>query len=658
MFPLARNLPQIAAAVAFAISPTMTWAAKPTAKEALSLVPVQKDIDYDMPEAKEVEKCTVEVVTVGGLTGYVVRTDSGQVLRRFLDTNGDNKVDQWCYFKDGIEIYRDIDGNFNNKADQYRWLGTGGTRWGLDDDENGKIDSWKVISAEEVTAEVVAALRDRDAARFQRLLLTADELKSLGLSPKQVADLTDKMNLASKLFADVARQQRVVTATSEWIHFGANKPGIIPSGTDGSTKDIVVYDNVTAVVETAGGAGATVSTASTGGAAGRAPAAKHGQLMIGTLIKIGDTWKMFDLPKNLTGDQTAAAGGYFFQPSLASRPDSDAPATTGTVSAEMKKLVDDLEQLDKRLVTAKASDQDRLNASRAELLDKIVAAAPAEDRGLWIRQYTETVSAAIQSGVFPDGIRKLQSLLTSVSQQPDASELVPYIKFRLLTAEYNRDITQKDADFEKINTAYQDQLEQFVSTYSRSPDAAEAMLQLAIGAEFSGKTNDAITWFGRIASEFPKGDLAPKAIGAKRRLESVGKTIPLSGKTLEGRSFDLASLKGKVVLVHYWATWADPCKPDLATIKSLQAKFGNQGFMPVGVNVDNDAKEATSYVRQEKLSWPQLYEQGGLDSPLATNLGVLTLPTMILIGKDGRVINRSVNAGELDAELKKLLPSK
>jgi hypothetical protein len=61
-------------------------------------------------------------------------------------------------------------------------------------------------------------------------------------------------------------------------------------------------------------------------------------------------------------------------------------------------------------------------------------------------------------------------------------------------------------------------------------------------------------------------------------------------------------------------------------------------------------------IREEKLSWPQLYEQGGLDGPLATNLGILTLPTMILVGKDGRVLNRSVNAGELDAELKKLLP--
>ena len=76
-------------------------------------------------------------------------------------------------------------------------------------------------------------------------------------------------------------------------------------------------------------------------------------------------------------------------------------------------------------------------------------------------------------------------------------------------------------------------------------------------------------------------------MGAKRRLESVGKVIPLAGKTLDGRAFDLAIAKSKIVLIHYWATWAEPCKPDLATIKSLQAKYGNQGFYPVGINVDS-----------------------------------------------------------------------
>jgi thiol-disulfide isomerase/thioredoxin len=641
---------------------------KPTAKQALEppFVPVQKnEVEYDVPDAKAIDKCTVEAETIGGITGWVVRDAGGQILRRFLDSNSDNKVDQWCYFKDGIEVYRDIDSNFNNKADQYRWMGTAGSRWGLDEDENTRIESWKVISAEEVTAEIVAALRDansatpavRDAAaaRFRCLLLTADELKSLGLSSKQVADIGKRIETAAKTFAEVARQQRIVTASSEWIHFGANKPGIVPAGTEGSTKDLLVYDNVTAVVET-GAAPAAVTAASTGGTAKTAPPAKHGQLAIGTLIKIGDTWKTFDVPKNLTGDQTAVTG-YFFQPSIPNRPDGDIPAGAGNVSGEMKKLVDDLEQLDKRLVAARPADQDRLNAQRADLLDKIIQVAPAGDREIWVKQYAETVAAAIQSGTFPDGIRRLQSLLTSVSQQSDAAELLPYIKFRLITAEYNRDIGQKDANFDKIQTKYQDDLKEFIGLYARSEDAAEAMLQLAIASEFAGKTDDAVSWFTRITTDFPKSDLAPKAIGAKRRLDSVGKTIPLAGKTIDGKQFDLArDGKGRIVLIHYWATWADPCKPDMETIKSLVAKYGKEGFAAIGVNIDTDAKAAMNFARAEKLGWPQLYEQGGLDSSLATNLGVLTLPTMILVGKDGRVINRSINAGELETELKKLMP--
>jgi thiol-disulfide isomerase/thioredoxin len=647
---MSRQILPITLVATLFVCPLAASAAKPTAKEALSLKPVQKDVDYDILEPQEIEKCTVEVETVGGITGWVVRTGDGQILRRFLDTNGDNKVDQWCYFKDGIEAYRDIDINFNNKSDQYRWMGTAGTRWGLDEDENNSIDSWKVISAEEVTAEVVAALRDRDAARFGRLLLTPDELKSLGLSTQKTADLKDKIEAAKKSFSEVARQQRIVTASSEWVHFGANKPGIVPGGTEGSTKDIVVYDNVTAIVETP----VAEQTKLTSSNAAKTAPPKNGQLAIGTLIKVGDTWKTFDLPKNLSGEQTAVAG-YFFQPPTISRPDQELPPQAGAVTPEMKRLVEDLEQLDKKIASAKPTDQDRLNANRADLLEKIIAVATAKDQDLWIRQYTETLAAAIQSGAFPNGIDRLQNLLNKVAARDANDELIPYVKFKIITAEYNRDMAQPNANFEKINTAYNEQLQKFVAAFPRNADAAEAMLQLAINAEFAGKTDDAVSYFTKIATDFPKSDLAPQARGGKLRLESVGKAIPLAGKTLDGRSFDLASAKNKLVLIHYWATWAEPCKPDMATIKSLQAKYEKQGFYPVGVNVDTNAKEATEFVRQEKISWPQLYEPGGLNSSLAANLGIVTLPTMMLVGKDGRVVNRSITAGELDAELKKLL---
>jgi hypothetical protein len=105
---------------------------KPSVEFALQLTPVQDDVDYDQPSPRR-PNCVIEAESDGTATSWVVRNSAGQILRKFQDTNGDNKVDRWCYFKNGIETYRDIDADFNGKADQYRWLGTSGTRWGVDE---------------------------------------------------------------------------------------------------------------------------------------------------------------------------------------------------------------------------------------------------------------------------------------------------------------------------------------------------------------------------------------------------------------------------------------------------------------------------------------------------------------------------------------------
>ncbi|MCH7725945.1 MAG: thioredoxin, partial [Planctomycetes bacterium] len=62
-----------------------------------------------------------------------------------------------------------------------------------------------------------------------------------------------------------------------------------------------------------------------------------------------------------------------------------------------------------------------------------------------------------------------------------------------------------------------------------------------------------------------------------------------------------------------------------------------------------------NYLRSSPLPWPQLYEEGGLDSRLANELGILTMPMMILVDKYGKVVRRNMHASEIETELKKLL---
>ena len=617
-------------------TPAHVQAARPTPAQALQLTPIQANVDYDTPTAEETDKCTVEPVKEGDVVGWALLDPTGRPLRRFLDTNGDNKVDLWCYYQEGVEVYRDVDGNFNGKADQYRWLGLGGTRWGVDRDENGTVDEWRMISAEEVTAEITAALRERDAARFQRILLTDTELKSLGLGEARTKEIAERITKATAGFADLAKTQEIVTAKTEWTHFGASRPGIVPAGTAGSTKDIVVYDNVMAVIQTDD---------------------KMSQIAVGTLIRVGDNWRAIELPQNLLDDQTAAAStGFFHTASMTRRPDIPGP-TGQELSEAAQRVFTQLEQVEKDLAKATtAADQSRLNARRADLLEQLIGmASSATERENWVRQYADTISAAAQSGSYPDGVKRLETYFTKLTANRETADIAAYVKLRALSAAYSLAVQNPKADYAKIQTAWLSDLEEFIRQFGNSPGAAEAMLQLAVAKEFSGEEDEALRWYARIVADHSTSPMADKAAGAKRRLESVGQKIELKGTSIDDRPVDLADLEGKVVLIHYWATWCEPCKQDLEVLKNMHAKYGSGGFTLIGISLDSDRQTLTDYLQANRLPWPQLYEDGGLDNRFADELGILTLPVMILIDKDGKVLHRNIQAAELDAELGKLL---
>jgi thiol-disulfide isomerase/thioredoxin len=606
-----------------------------TAAQALGLRPIQSDVDYDTPSEAEMANCSVQMKTDSGAAGWLVLDQGGQLLRRFLDTNGDNKIDLWCYYKGGIEVYRDIDADFNGKADQYRWLGTAGIRWGLDTNEDSKIERWKSISAEEVTAEAIAALATRDAARFKCLLPTPQELTALGLGEVQTREIAKKIAEAARGFSELATSQTVVNSKTKWLNFGANRPGVIAAGWEGATRDVTVYDNASAIVDTEG---------------------KTAQVSLGTLIQVDGGWRVIDLPSNLSDARTVSvSGGYFFQQAVIRQAES--LNTEEGLSETVQKLLRELEKLDKALdANPSQAELAKLHVGRADVLEQLAQnASTADDRENWLRQLANGITASVQSGGYAAGVEQLKALYEKLKRQPADAELAAHVEFLYLSAQYSQQLQQPDADYPKIQDEWLANLARFVAANSKCEDAPEAMLQLAVGEEFNGKNEAAIAWYAKIAAEFPKAMQAAKAAGAKRRLESVGKTLTLSGSTLDGKAASLDQLRGRTVLIHYWATWCEPCKQDLTLLKQAQAKYAKAGFVLLGINLDSDQATAIKYLQSNPLSWPQMYEAGGLDSRLATELGILTLPTMLLIDKDGKVVNRNIYAAELDGELGKRL---
>ena len=398
-----RTLISVLALTAFGVGRELP-AQQPTVQQALGLKPMQRDVEFDRPEGEEVEKCKIRPEEQNGHTAWVVRGPAGELLRRFVDTNGDNKVDQWCYYRNGIEVYRDLDADFNSKADQYRWLGTAGLRHGLDKNEDGRIDAWQAISAEELTSEAVAALRDRDAARFQNLLLTQAELDDLGLSREMSDALSARLKQAGASFSKLASQQKVILADTEWVDFGALRPGLIPAGTNGAKRDLVVYENVVAMVETSG---------------------KPGQIQIGTMIQVGANWRLIDVPGNL-GETAEDSGPRFTFFEAAQQATVDTGEAGEGVSPEVQRLVSSLEELDKKLAgTSDPKQVAELNATRADTLEKLAENAAGEnDRDMWLMQFADTVGAAAQSGAYPEGTQRLESLLSETRRDLEERRVV------------------------------------------------------------------------------------------------------------------------------------------------------------------------------------------------------------------------------------------
>lgn len=607
-------------------------AAAPTPENALALKPVQPGVDYEKVEPANQSECKVIDIDQDDWSGWEVIARDGTLLRRFADTNGDQQIDLWCYFRFGVEVYRDIDENFNGKTDQYRWLATGGTRWGLDADEDGLIDAWKQISAEEVTAEVVAALRERDADRFAPLVISDKEMSSLGLGDAKKKQIGSLAMAATRGFDELAKEQKVVGNDAQWVQFAAGTPGVVPSGTEESTRDLIVYENAVAMFDQESGGG---------------------QFMVGTLVQVGPaTWRVVSLP--VLGEDTellTGTGGNFFAPDTAT---ANAVMNDAGAARKTQDLVTKLENVDTQLVNTKdAAAIAKLHEARAGIIEKLIgAAATKEDQEIWFRQLVDTLSVSSQTGAYPAGLTRLQSVSQRFAAEDES--LSAYADYQAISADYMARQTP-DADFAKVQEWYIGALARFVERYPRAPETAQAWLNLALSKEFEDKDSEALAYYKKVANLFPKADSGEMAAGAVRRLESVGRQVELQGTTIKGKPFRLSSLRGKPVVVHYWATWCEPCKQDMKQLRRLLASNQRTGLQVVGINVDRSKTDAQRYLQQTQVPWLQLYEDGGLEgSRLAKEFGVQTLPTMMLIDPSGKVIRHNIRAAELQTELEKI----
>jgi len=120
---------------------------------------------------------------------------------------------------------------------------------------------------------------------------------------------------------------------------------------------------------------------------------------------------------------------------------------------------------------------------------------------------------------------------------------------------------------------------------------------------------------------------------------------------VDGSQIDLEKLRGKVVLLDFWATWCGPCVQEAPKVVAIYNKLHDKGFEIVGISLDQNKESVVRFTKKLGMTWPQYFDE---DKTVSSRFGIEAIPTMWLIDKEGHVA--SVDAREdLSGKVEKLL---
>jgi peroxiredoxin len=148
------------------------------------------------------------------------------------------------------------------------------------------------------------------------------------------------------------------------------------------------------------------------------------------------------------------------------------------------------------------------------------------------------------------------------------------------------------------------------------------------------------------------------AIPAAAAMPGPGSAAPdFTLHSSTGKNLKLSEYRGRVVMINFWATWCGPCRQEMPHLNRLYAQYQRAGFMLVGVNVDDDPKNARAMADQLGVRFPVLYDR---DKQVSRRYDVDAMPATVILDRDGKVryLHRGYRAGTekaYETQLRELL---
>ncbi|MEN1681361.1 MAG: thioredoxin-like domain-containing protein [Planctomycetota bacterium] len=139
-------------------------------------------------------------------------------------------------------------------------------------------------------------------------------------------------------------------------------------------------------------------------------------------------------------------------------------------------------------------------------------------------------------------------------------------------------------------------------------------------------------------------------------LALVGKPLPLTGLMQNGQPFDIEQMKGKLVLVDFWATWCAPCRKELVNVAENYQKYNDKGFEVVAVSIDREMNDLQQFLTEKPMPWVVLADKHPQNrESMAAKYGISSVPTLLLVDGQGKVVSANCRGARLGKEIEKAL---
>lgn len=214
-------------------------------------------------------------------------------------------------------------------------------------------------------------------------------------------------------------------------------------------------------------------------------------------------------------------------------------------------------------------------------------------------------------------------------------------------------MAQAQAEQQNLNAMHANYVKDFVSANPSSIASLAAVQKLSLEEDFD--------YFLKVEEGLKKvipNSILLKdfsAVLAQNKKLNVGSEAPeILLNTPEGKSLALSSLRGKVVLIDFWASWCRPCRAENPNVVKMYAKYKDKGFEILGVSLDNTKQAWVNAIAQDQLTWNHVSDLKGWQSAVAPLYKVNSIPMTFLIDKEGKIIGKNLRGPALEQKLEEL----